>query len=365
MSIIKPHILAMSAYKPPLDGRNPKSHTLLDFNERTVPVSQPIVDALQAYISDGRLQQYPAYGDIVERLAIYAGVNTNQVMITNGSDQGIDLIFRAVSKPVAKENGKENTHARAEAIIPGPSFAMYQQCANVEAMQIIEPQYTKEQGYPLREVLAAITPNTAIIVVCNPNNPCGTLVTNNVVEQLAKAAPNAAILVDECYYEYSRQSSAALLSSPEYSNVFITRTFSKTWGIPSLRFGYILANNAYIDALCNIRGPYDINQLAIVAANAALDNPEYTEQYVGEVMQTAKPQFEAWLSKNNIGYWASHANYVWAFFDNADAMDEHLKQNDILVRAKAYQGKTGLRITIGTVEQTKNLISACEQFLKR
>jgi histidinol-phosphate aminotransferase len=352
MSIIKPHILAMSAYKPPLEGRNPKAYTLLDFNERTVPVSQPIVDALQAFIGDGRLQQYPAYGDIVERLADYAGVNTHQVMITNGSDQGIDLIFRAVAK------------ANAEAIIPGPSFAMYQQCANVEAMQIIEPEYTKEQGYPLREVLAAITPNTAIIVISNPNNPCGTLVTNAVVEQLAKAAPQAAILVDECYYEYSGQSSAALLSKPDCSNVFITRTFSKTWGIPSLRFGYILANNVYVDALCNIRGPYDINQLAIVAANAALDNPEYTEQYVSEVMHTAKPQFEAWLSSNNIGYWPSQANYVWAFFDDASAMDEYLKQNNILVRAKVLKGNTGLRITIGTVAQTKNLISVCEQFLK-
>lgn len=352
MSIIKPHILAMSAYKPPLEGRNPKAYTLLDFNERTVPVSQPIVDALQAFIGDGRLQQYPVYGDIVERLADYAGVNIHQVMITNGSDQGIDLIFRAVAK------------SNAEAIIPGPSFAMYQQCANVEAMRIIEPEYTKEQGYPLREVLAAITTNTAIIVISNPNNPCGTLVTNAVVEQLAKAAPQAAILVDECYYEYSGQSSAALLNKPDCSNVFITRTFSKTWGIPSLRFGYILANNVYVDALCNIRGPYDINQLAIVAANAALDNPEYTEQYVSEVMHTAKPQFEAWLSNNSIGYWPSQANYVWAFFDDASAIDEYLKQNNILVRAKVLKGKTGLRITIGTVAQTKNLISVCEQFLK-
>jgi histidinol-phosphate aminotransferase len=352
MSIIKPHILAMSAYKPPLEGRNPKSYTLLDFNERTIPVSQPIVDALQAFIGDGRLQQYPAYGDIVERLASYARVNTNQVMITNGSDQGIDLIFRAVAK------------VNAEAIIPVPSFAMYQQCANVEAMHIVEPQYTKEQGYPLREVLAAITPNTAIIVISNPNNPCGTLVTNDVVEQIAKAAPQAAILVDECYYEYSGQSSAELIDKLNCSNIFITRTFSKTWGIPSLRFGYILANTGYIDALCNIRGPYDINQLAIVAANAALDNPEYTEQYVEEVMHLAKPQFEAWLAKNNIGYWPSQANYVWAFFDDASAMNDYLKQNNILVRAKVLKGTTGLRITMGTVAQTDNLIDVCEQFFK-
>lgn len=351
MSIIKPHISAMSAYKPPLEGRNPKAYTLLDFNERTVPVSQPIIDALQAFIGDGRLQQYPAYGDIVERLADYAEVTSHQVMITNGSDQGIDLIFRAVAK------------TKAEAIIPAPTFAMYQQCANVEAMRIIEPQYTKEQGYPLREVLAAITPDTAIIVISNPNNPCGTLVTNAVVEQIAKAAPQAAILVDECYYEYSSQSSAGLLGKQDCSNIFITRTFSKTWGIPSLRFGYILANADYINALCNIRGPYDINQLAVVAANAALDNPEYTEQYVREVMHTAKPQFEAWLSKNNISYWSSQANYVWAFFDDARLMDGYLKQNNILVRAKVLNSEVGLRITIGTVEQTNNLIGVCEQFL--
>ncbi len=355
MSIIKSHILAMSAYKPPLEGRNPKDFTLLDFNERTIPVSQPIIDALQSFISDGRLQQYPAYGDIVERLASYTGVDATQVMITNGSDQGIDLIFRALARPANADD--------AEAIIPGPSFAMYNQCAKVEAMRIIEPQYSKESGYPLTEVLAAITPNTAIIVVSNPNNPCGTLVDNKVIEELAKAAPHAAVLVDECYYEYSRQSSASLLAS--YENIFITRTFSKTWGIPSLRFGYILANSAYIDALCNIRGPYDINQLAIVAANAALDNPEYTEQYVSEVMQSAKPQFEAWLDTNNIDYWPSQANYIWAFFDKADAMAEHLKQNSILVRPKALKGKTGLRITIGTVEQTANLITVCEQFLKQ
>jgi len=354
MSIIKPHILAMSAYKPPLDGRNPKDYTLLDFNERTIPVSQPIIDALQQFIGDGRLQQYPAYGDIVERLAGYAGVDATQVMITNGSDQGIDLIFRALARP--------NIAGKAEAIIPDPSFAMYKQCANVEAMNIIEPQYSKESGYPLAEVLSAITPNTAIIVVSNPNNPCGTVVDNSVIEQLASTAPHAAILVDECYYEYSRQSSASLLAS--YKNIFITRTFSKTWGIPSLRFGYMLANSAYIDALCNIRGPYDINQLAIVAANAALDNPEYTEKYVNEVMHTAKPQFEAWLDTNNIDYWPSSANYIWAFFDNADAVNEHLKQNSILVRPKALNGKTGLRITIGTVEQTKNLIAVCEKCLK-
>ncbi len=369
MSIIKPHILAMSAYKPPLEGRSPKSHTLLDFNERTIPVSQPVVQALQSFITDGRLQQYPAYGDILSRLAAYTGAKAQQIMITNGSDQGIDLIFRAVAKP------------DAEAIIPGPSFAMYNQCANIEAMTLIEPQYNKESGYPVEEVLASITPNTAIIVVSNPNNPCGTIVSQDVILRLAKAAPHAAILVDECYYEYSRQTVVPFIkgsikesagddasgnvgegSGEKLSNIFVTRTFSKTWGIPSLRFGYLIAAAEYVDALCNIRGPYDINQLAVVAAEAALDNPDYTDSYVTEVMEESKPLLEQYFEESSIEYWSSSANYLWAFPDNAEAINTYLIEKAFLVRPKMYQDKLGLRITVGTVSQIKELIQAFRDF---
>lgn len=348
MSIIKPHLLAMSAYLPPLEGRDPKQHTLLDFNERTIPVSSAIVNALQQYVADGRLQQYPVYGDIVERLANYADVTPEQLMITNGSDQGIDLVFRAVTK-------SNTAIGYAEAIIPGPSFAMYQQCAKVEEMTLIEPQYTLENGYPTDEVLAAITEKTAIIVISNPNNPCGTVLGNEAVKRIAQAAPHAAILVDECYYEYSGVTAVSLLA--EFPNLFITRTFSKTWGIPSLRFGYLMATPTFIKALCNVRGPYDINQLAIVAANAALDHPEFTEVYVDEVMNKAKPLLEQWLTENHIAYWPSSANYLWIFPDNPESLNQLLIDNDILVRPKKYQDKLGLRVTVGTLEQTEKLIN--------
>lgn len=327
----------------------PDAYTLLDFNERTIPVGEPVVSALQNYIASGRLQQYPAYGDIVERLATYVGLPADQIMITNGSDQGIDLIFRAVAR------------TNAEAIIPGPSFAMYRQCAKVEAMTLIEPQYTKEKGYPLAEVLTAITPNTAIIVVSNPNNPCGTLVSQQDIVAIAKAAPNAAILVDECYYEYSQETIAPRLA--ELKNVFITRTFSKTWGLPSLRFGYVMAAPEYISALCNVRGPYDINQLAVVAANAALDNPDYTERYVKALMEEAKPLLERWLDSQGLEYWSSVANYLWVFPKNVALLNTQLAAAGFLVRPKAYGETMGLRITVGTVDQMKQLIDIWAQYL--
>jgi len=350
MSVINPHIVALSAYKPPLEGRNPNAFTLLDFNERTIPIAENVKRALHDYIDAGRLQMYPAYGDIVSRLADYADVDESQLMITNGSDQGIDLVFRAVSSP------------DAEAIIPGPSFAMYHQCAKVEAMTLREPQYTQQGGYPLAEVLSAINMNTRIVVVSNPNNPCGTLVSVEVIQQIAEAAPRAAILVDECYFEYSRATAVSLID--RYSNIFITRTFSKTWGMPSLRFGYLISAEENILALCNVRGPYDINQLAVVAASAALDDSSETQSYVKEVMEEAKPLVESWLDSVKINYWKSQANYLWCFPERPERVSDHLQEHGFLVRPKAYNDRVGLRITIGTLAQMRRLITVWEMLLE-
>ncbi len=348
MTIFKKHIAAMSAYSPPLEGRDASQHLLLDFNERTLPVSQSIREALIDFINGDRLQMYPSYGDVCDVLANYCGVSASQVMITNGSDQGIELIFRSICSE------------GDEVIIPGPSFAMYKQCAGVENLNVIEPQYTREEGYPLQAVLGAITKKTRLVVVSNPNNPCGTLVAPEDILTIASAAPQAAILVDECYFEYTQTTVCEYLE--RYPNLLITRTFSKTWGMPSLRFGYLLSAVDNIRCLMNVRGPYDVNQLAVVAARAALANPLYTENYVREVMEEAKPLLERFLEERDIPYWRSAANYLWIFPENTTPLTDALMKANILVRPKGdSEGNMGLRITIGTLEQTAKLISVLRE----
>lgn len=350
MSIFKDHIDAMSAYLPPLEGRDPKQFTLLDFNERTIDVAEPIRQALHDLIDSGRLQMYPSYGDITQKIANYCGVLNEQVMITNGSDHGIDLIIRSACQ------------AGDEIIIPGPSFAMYSQCAKIENLTILEPQYTREGGYPVDEVIAAVSAKTRVVVISNPNNPCGTLVDPDDVVRVAKAAPGAAILVDECYFEYSQVSVADRLH--ECPNILITRTFSKTWGLPSIRLGYVLSVADNINALLNVRGPYDINQFAVAAVSAALGAPEATLAYVDEVMKVSKPLLEGCLDAKGIDYWPSGANYLWAFPDNLNVVNEALQQASILVRPKAAgDGRLGLRITIGTESQMKALIEVLNRVL--
>ncbi len=344
MSVFKDHIVKMSAYQPPLEGRNPNAYTLMDFNERTIPVSSAIKDALIDYIQQDRLQMYPSYSNITELLGDYCAVKSEQVMITNGSDHGIDIIIRGTCS------------AGDEAIIPAPTFAMYKQVAQVENLKVVEPVYNRETGYPVDDVIAAVTPATKLIVIANPNNPCGTLCGRENIIRIAKAAPNAAILVDECYFEYAGVSVCDVVET--YPNILITRTFSKTWGLPSLRFGYVISAAKNILAMLNIRGPYDINQLGVVAAKAALENPDYTRDYVEEVMVKAKPMLEAFLDTHGIDYWPSHANYIWTFPDNPDVLNQALVDAGILVRPKAdMDGNQGLRITVGTLLQTEKLIA--------
>jgi len=350
MTIFKSHIRAMGAYKPPLEGRDPKQHLLLDFNERTLPVSEHVVERMVAYIRDGRMQMYPSYGDITEKIASYVGVDESQLMITNGSDQGIDLVFRASCNP------------GDEAIIPGPSFAMYTQCAGIENLKVLSPQYTRETGYPLREVLAGISEKTKLIVVSNPNNPCGSLLSREGIVEIAKAAPGASILVDECYFEYSNTTVVDLVNT--YPNLVVTRTFSKTWGIPALRMGYVVSAPDNILALLNIRGPYDINQLAVVAVDAALQDQENVKAYINEVMEVSKPLLEAFLREKNIPFWPSTANFIWSFPDNPEHIEQILRKENILVRPKKdADGKVGLRLTLGTEQQVRSLIKLIESSL--
>lgn len=347
MSIFKKHIDAMSAYKPPLEGRDPNRYTLLDFNERTVEVPELVRDALKAFVDSGRIHMYPSYGDITDRIADYCGVPADQLMITNGSDHGIDLIIRSACR------------AGDEIIIPGPSFAMYGQCARVEELTIIEPLYNRETGYPVAEVLAAITDKTRVVVVSNPNNPCGTIVSPDDIERIALAAPQAVILVDECYYEYSRVTVVDRVG--RLPNIAVTRTFSKTWGLPSIRLGYVISHAENILALLNVRGPYDINQFAVAAANALLGSPESSLDYVDEVMAVAKPMLEQFFRSRGIDFWPSAANYLWVFPGNAEALEKVLEASGILVRPKYNsEQQLGLRITVGTEKQTKDLIAVLE-----
>ena len=340
----------MSEYHPPLEGRSPNKHLLLDFNEKTTDSPDIIKNSIIDYVKSNNMNTYPKYGNILNKLAKYAWVSSDNLMITNGIDQWIDIVFRACAG------------IWDEVIIPNPTFAMYEQSANIQNVKILKPEYTFDKWFPFNEVLSSITEKTKLIVICNPNSPTWTILTVDKILEIAKQAPNSAILVDECYFEYSWISVKDYIE--KYKNLFITRTFSKTWWLPSLRIAYLMSHKDNIKQLLKIRWPYDINKLAVVAIDTALDNSSYMKQYIDEVLKVSIPMFTEFLEKNNIKYWPTSANFILLYCKDSKLLTNQLKEKWILVRPRSWPNiENTVRITMWIKKDTERVIEALTQAL--
>ena len=336
-------IQEMKSYNPPLSGRRKFDGILLDFNERTLSPSSKVQKAIQDFLITNTLQVYPEYGALEKKIAKYVRINADQIMITNGSDQAIDLIFRTF------------TRAGDTVIIPTPTFAMFYQSAQIVGNKILRPLYKKEDlSFPLEKVLGLINESVKLIVICNPNNPTGTLVSVDDIEKIAQKASNAIILVDEAYFEFSSVTAAPLIN--KYSNIIVTRTFSKAFGLSSLRVGYMVASKVYIQELLKVRGPYDVNMVAYTAALAAIDDLKSMQEYVSEVMNQAKPMIEEFFTKNDINFYQSGGNFL-LYRPVRKQEEKILKKNGILVRPQNKSNiENTLRLSIGTVAQMKQFM---------
>ena len=319
----------MKAYSPPIDGRSDFGGLLLDFNERTVPVGRNVINALRNFIEKGDLQTYPEYFDLNEKIADYAGVKSDQVMIVNGSDQGIDVIFRTFTSDGDK------------VLVPKETFAMFSQCALLNGNKIV---YDFEK-------------DVRLVVICNPNNPTGEIISLKEIEAILKKAKNSMVYIDEAYFEYSKVSAVSLLD--KYPNLVISRTFSKAWGLASLRIGYVLASKESVGQMLKVRGPYDVNMVAFCAVNEALDDRTYMEKYVDEVMNVAKPMVEKFFEKNAVAYTKSFSNFILFKPKNPLMVFQELKNKGILTRPRG----DSIRVTIGTKTQMKKFIIAYKQIL--
>ncbi len=336
-------IQEMGSYNPPLAGRRRFNGILLDFNERTLSPSSKVQKAIQNLLRTNTLQIYPEYGELERKLAKYVGVEEDQILVTNGSDQAIDLIFRTF------------TDSGDKVVIPTPSFAMFYQSAQIVGNEILKPLYLREDlSFPLEETLGIIDESIKLIVICNPNNPTGTLVSVGDIEKIVKKAPDAAILVDEAYFEFSQVSVVSLIK--KYPNIIVTRTLSKAFGLPSIRLGYIVASKVFINELSKVRSPYDVNMVAYTAAIAALDDLKSIKRYVSEVMNQAKPMVEEFFTNNGINFYQSGGNFL-LYRPVRKQEEKILKENGILVRP---QNKTNIentiRISIGTLDQMRQFI---------
>ncbi len=334
-------VLDMAPYVPPTGEREHKLR--LDFNENTVGCSPAVVSALKDVLTPEHLAVYPSYEGVKEALSTYFQTPPNQFLLTNGTDEAIQVFL--------------NTYIddHDEVLLLRPSYAMYRFYAEVAGAKLTEVDYEYPAfAFPAEALLKAIKSETRAIIVSNPNNPTGTGVSLETIEHILKAAPQAAVLIDEAYFEFQNITALPWLS--QYPNLFVSRTFSKAFGMAGLRIGCLFSQPENIAHMHKAQSPYSVNVLAAAAARAAVKDVTYTQSYVAEALQSRKVLAQG-LDQLNIPYVPSQANFILTLVgERAVEIRDALRGQAILTRDRSYEIPGGLRITVGTLAQTERLL---------
>jgi histidinol-phosphate aminotransferase len=331
----------MAPYSPPSAGRDGKLR--LDFNENTVGCSPAVVEFLREHLSASQLSIYPEYADARHELAVFFGVGEDEFTLTNGTDEAIQVLVNTFV---------DDGH---EVVVLKPSYAMYRFYAEVAGATVLEVGYHSETfAFPMDELLAAITPAKRAVLIANPNNPTGTTIDLDGVRKILAAAPNAAVLIDEAYFEFCEIT--ALPWIREHSNLFVSRTFSKVYGMAAMRCGCLFSGAQNIQWLKKAQSPYSVNTMAALAARAAIRDRAYIESYVDEVLAARALAYEG-LHKLGIKTFPSEANFIlFHLGDRAIPIRDALRERGVLVRDRSYEIPGCVRVTIGTRAQIERFL---------
>jgi len=233
---------------------------------------------------------------------------------------------------------------------------MYEIYALATGATVRTVQAGADFAFPGEALLDAINPRTRLICVANPNNPTGATATAAQLLALAKAAPQAAVLIDEAYIHFGGESVLAEVGRIE--NLFVSRTFSKAYGLAGLRLGALIDPAEQMTMLRRVASPYNVNAIALKGLTAALDDPGYIADYAAQV-QEGRALLEAFYAERRIPYWPSQANFVLAYFgEYRQALVAEMRRRGILVRDRhSDPGCAGcVRITLGNREQSTRLL---------
>jgi len=320
----------------------------LDMNESTTGCSPRVLARLQQ-MDARRLALYPPREPGEQMVAALLGKSANQVLLTNGVDEAIDLLCRAYLDP------------GDEVIIIVPTFAMYEIFAQVPAAKVVRVTTTAEEdfAFPSERVLQAINPRTRLIIITNPNNPTGIAVDRYTIARVAQAAPDAAVLVDEAYFEYYGQTMVDQVGLLQ-PNLFVARTFSKAYGMAGLRLGAIAGPSQHISVLKRICGPFNVNACALEVLRDALMDKNFVNDHVTQVKET-REWFSGQIGEMGFKTWPSQGNFILVNFgDEKDYILNQMREWGIALRDRPDLPGC-IRITIGKQKEMEVVAMGLKQ----
>ena len=332
----------LPTYHPPLGGR---TGVRLDFNENAVGCSPRVLARLREITAE-QIARYPEREPVEAAVARHLGIERNELLLTNGVDEAIHLLCETFLEP------------GDEVLIVVPTFAMYEILAAATGARVITVPAGADFRFPTSGLFSAITSRTRLIAVANPNNPTGAVAEAADLLEIARRAPQAAVLVDEAYYEFYGQTLLGRWQS--VSNLFVARTFSKAYGLAGLRIGVLTGNAEHIPLVNKVSSPYNVNGVALACLPAALGDDGFVRRYASQVRQ-GREELQREFARWGIRHWPSQGNFVLASFGTLkSAFIEAMRKRGILVRDRSrdYGCEGCVRITLGTVEQTAQLLPA-------
>jgi histidinol-phosphate aminotransferase len=343
----------MSHYQKPPELYN---GLRLHQNENTGGCSPRVIEAL-AKLRPDQIGFYPPYAAATEAVSRYLGVPVEAITLVNGLDEGIMAV--AVAFLRATIGGPQ-----LEAIVPEPAFEIFRFDTAVAGGKLVQVMPHADFSFSLAEVLAAITPNTRVVFVTNPNNPTGVDMPLEAIRTIARRIPpGAVVFVDEAYAEFAGVSFVPELDA--FPNVIVGRTFSKAFGLAGLRIGCLVGAPVTLDPVRRAVPVYSVNVAAAVAILAALDDLNHLNDYLRQVNES-KALLYAACERLGLSYVKSKSNFVLVRAgDRTDALVKGTFAKGIYLRDRSTEpGCAGsLRIAAGIVDHTRQAIAAIEEVL--
>lgn len=337
-NLLRENIKNIQPYSSARDEYTGKEGVFLDANENPY-----------GSVSSGNFNRYPdpLQREVKELLAQLKRVEQDQIFLGNGSDEPIDLLYRAFCNP-----GVDNV------IINPPTYGMYQVSADINDVEVRKVNLTADFHLQPKEILKAVDENTKLIFICSPNNPSGNSMKVKDIETVLKGFKGI-VIVDEAYIDFSETPSFTKRLN-EFPNLFVLQTFSKAWGMAALRLGMGYAGANIIKVLNKIKYPYNINQATQDYALEALKNILKKESYVSQILEQ-RELLKAELSQLKFvqKIYPSDSNQLMIKVANANQVYKQLVERLVIVRdrSKVTLCEDCLRISIGTQSENETFLN--------
>lgn len=337
--MVRENIKDMVPYSSARDEFHGEAKIFIDANENSL--GSPLIKWYNRYPD-------PHQQKLKEKISAIKGIAPEHIFLGNGSDEAIDILFRAFCEP-----GRDNV------IVCPPTYGMYEVSARINNIAVKKVQLTPGFQLNLEGLEEAIDPYTKIIWLCSPNNPTGNALYREDIEMVLNNF-DGIVVIDEAYINFSRQRSF-IPDLIDYPNLVILQTLSKAWGLAALRVGMAFASAGILDIMNKIKPPYNINEPSQELASQALDEVGQVNDMI-KIIVTERSRLEKELKDISLvkTIYPSDANFLLVQVDEARKVYDYLLEKGIVVRDRSTTpGCSGcLRITVGTPKENDALLSA-------